>query len=81
MPLGDRGGEWGSERSKNGWGVHSWGIVGIHTGAEGLWGADSLGIRVVHGIIRGLVGHGDVTVEGWHMHPSVGHERVVRVFG
>ena len=81
MPLGDCGGEGGSERSKNGWGVHSGGIVSVHTWTKGLWGSDALGIRVVHGIIRSLVGHGDITVEGRHVHSSVGHECVVWIFG
>ena len=82
MPLGDRGGEGGSERSKNGRGVHSSSsVVSIHTGTESLWGSDALGIRVVHGIVSGLVWHGDIAVEGRNMHPSVGHECVVWVFG
>lgn len=81
MPLGDCGGEGGREGSKNGRGVHSSGIVSVHAGTEGLGGSDALGIGVVHGIIRGLVGHGDIAVEGRDVHPSIGHERVVRVFG
>lgn len=69
MPLGDCGGEGGREGSKNGRGVHSSGIVSVHAGTEGLGGSDALGIGVA------------VAVEGRDVHPSIGHERVVRVFG
>ena len=81
MPLWDCGGERGGERSKNCWRVHSRGIVGIHTWAEGLWGSDALGIRVVHGIFSSLVLHGDIAVERGHVYPSIGHECVVWIFG